>query len=261
MLTTLATALAAGWLAQAEPAPPEPAPALPPASDPGPAELAPAQPAPGPAEPAAEEPGAPRPRAEPEPTARPRASSMGVAARVAVRLGNEGSSLGPQVGFSIGATYQRRYLPLGDVLSLGVAVDLYHDHFSEDVQSAQPINGALESPPDAQRVISQTSFAALQTLGADLHAVTIWLGVGGGLTFASLTTPETALAPGSLSALQPLGRAAVGVDVAVAERTAIVVRADVTHPLTHPELTTTTNMTVRPFGDLFDAGVGVLYRF
>jgi hypothetical protein len=233
-LSTLAAALASCWLAQAEPAPPEPPPP-------------PAAPTPGdPSEPS-------------EPPARP--NSMSVAARFAYRLGTPGSSLAPAAGFSLGATYQRRYLTLADRLGLGVDVDFFYDHFAADVQTAQPINNAVASPPDAQRVISQTSFAALQTLSVDAAPVVLWVGAGAGVTVASLSTPEVALQPGALTAVQPLGRAAVGVDVTIAPRTAVGLRADFTHPLTHPTLTTTTGETYRPFGDLFDVGLGLLYRF
>jgi hypothetical protein len=239
-LSTLAAALASCWLAQAEPAPPEPPPP--------------------PVAPTTPDPGAPSPGAPPD-EPRPRLNSMTVAARFAYRLGTDGSSLAPAAGFSLGASYQRRYLTLADRLGLGVDVDFFYDHFAADVQTAQPINNALASPPDAQRVISQTSFAALQTLAVDAAPVVLWLGAGAGVTVASLSTPEVALQPGALTAVQPLGRAAVGLDVTIAPRTAVGLRADFTHPLTHPTLTTTMGETYRPFGDLFDVGLGLLYRF
>jgi hypothetical protein len=225
-ISTLAAALAASFFAQAEPAPPEPAPVV--------------------------------PVVEEKPL---RPNGLGVAARFAYRRAPEGEALSPAAGFSLGATYQRRYLTLRDRVGLGVAVDLFYDHFAADVQTAEPINGVVASPPDAQRVISQTSFAALQTVALDAGPAVVWVGGGVGVTIASLSTPEVALAPGSLSALQPLARAAVGVELTVAARTALVVRADLTHPFTHPTLTTTKGDTVRPFGELLDVGLGLLYRF
>jgi hypothetical protein len=244
-MSTLAAALVSSWLAQAEPAPVEPA--------------APAPAAPGPAEPAPAAPGAPLEPVDPEPPARPNA--MTVAARLATRLGADAKALGPVTGFSLGVTYQRRYLVVAEHLGLGVDVDFFYDHFAADFQTAQPIEPGIASPPDAQRTVSQTSFAALQTLSFDAAPAVAWIGAGVGLTIASFATPEPALQPGSLTAVQPLARAALGVDITVAPRTAVGLRADFTHPLTTPTLTTTRGDTLRPFGDLFDVGLGLLYRF
>src|SRR5580765_3101658 len=110
------------WLAQAEPAPAEPTP-TPAAAAPSPAEPAPPAAAPGAAEPA------------PDPAPARRPSSMSVAARYARRLGAESTTLAPTSGFSLGATYQRRYLLLAERVGLGVDADLYYDHFAADVQT------------------------------------------------------------------------------------------------------------------------------
>jgi hypothetical protein len=234
-MSTLAAAfvsLASSWLAQAEPAPvepaPAPAPAAAPAGDRGPAT---------------------------------RRNSMAVAARLAQRLGADAKALGPVTGFSLGVTYQRRYLLVAERLGLGLDVDFFYDHFAADFQTAQPIEPGIASPPDAQRTLSQTSFAALQTLSLDAAPAVAWIGAGVGFTVASFSTLEPALQPGSLTAVQPLSRAAFGVDVTIAPRTAVGLRADFTHPFTNPTLTTTRGETYRPFGDLFDVGLGLLYRF
>jgi hypothetical protein len=237
MLSALASSamLVASLLAQAEPAPAEPPPPLPAGAPPN-----------APADPADD---------APEP-----ANTISVLARLAERLGSEGTSPGPAAGFSLGLSFQRRYLRLAPRVGLVAAVDFLHDHFAADVQNATPIS-PVEQPPDAQRVVTQTSFVVLQLVTVDAGPVTAWLGAGAGVTFASFTTPEPAFAPGSLHALQALARGAAGFDVTIARRMAVGVRADVTHPFTHPTLTTTMGQTYSPFGDLFDVGVGFLYRF
>lgn len=246
MVTTgLSATLLAVVLAQAEQAPPEPGPA-----EPAPAEPAPSTPAPS---------TSPAPSAQPDDPPGPPVNTMAVLARFAYRLGAEGSSPGPAAGFSLGLSFQRRYVSFESV-GLGVGAEFFHDSFRQNVQAAEPINPALPSPPDAQRVVSQTSFALLQTASVSAEPVTFWLGAGGGLTVASFSTPEVALEPGSLTSLQPMVRGAVGLDVAIRPQMAIGLRADYTHPLTNPTLTTR-NGTVTPFGDLFDAGAAFLYRF
>jgi hypothetical protein len=227
-MSTLAAAFVSSWLAQAEPAPVEPVPPAAPLVDPAPVT---------------------------------RRNSVAFAARLAQRLGADAKALGPLTGFSVGLTYQRQYLLVAERLGLGLDVDFFYDRFSSDFQTAQPIEPGIASPPDAQRTLSQTSFAALQTLSFDAAPAVAWLGAGLGVTVASFSTLEPALQPGSLSALQPLSRVAFGVDVTVAPRTAVGLRADFTHPFTNPTLTTTRNETYRPFGDLFDVGLGLLYRF
>jgi hypothetical protein len=227
-MSTLAAAFVSSWFAQAEPAPVEPAP------------------------PAA-------PLVEPAPVTR--RSSVAFAARLAQRLGEDAKALGPLTGFSVGLTYQRQYLLVAERLGLGLDVDFFYDRFASDFQTAQPIEPGIASPPDAQRTLSQTSFAALQTLSFDAAPAVAWIGAGLGVTVASFSTLEPALQPGSLKALQPLSRVAFGIDVTVAPRTAVGLRADFTHPFTNPTLTTTRGETYRPFGDLFDVGLGLLYRF
>ncbi len=225
---SLAAAFLSTWIAQAEPAPVEPVPEPAPAADPLPAT---------------------------------RRNSMTLAARLAQRLGTDAKALGPVTGFSLGVSYQRRTLLIAEHLGLGVDVDFFYDHFAQDFQTAQPIEPGIASPPDAQRTLSQTSFSALQTLSFDSEPAVVWLGAGLGVTVASFATLEPALQPGSLTALQPLSRVAAGVDVTVAPRVAVGLRADFTHPFTSPTLTTTRNETYRPFGNLFDVGLGLTYRF
>jgi hypothetical protein len=219
MLGTAPAALfVASLLAQAEPAPPEAAPPSPPA--------------------------APAPSPEPP-------SSLAIHGRFAYRPG-DAVGPAPATGFSLGATFEHRYAAVGP-LGLGVGVDLFYDHFARDQQfiTAQ------------QQLLTQTSFVALQTVSLAVNRVRPWVAGGGGVTWAYFSgTGLTDLGmpmPGvSHGELQPLVRGAAGLDVTVAPQMAIVVRADLTHPLTHP---TFGGFGVSPFGDIFDVGAGFLYRF
>jgi hypothetical protein len=223
MLGTVTAALfVASWLAQAEPAPPEPAAPSPPAPPTAAAiELSP-------------------------PT------SLAVHGRFAYRPGGSVGAA-PAAGFSLGATFEHRYASPVSVLGLGVAIDFFYDHFSRD-------GTFIEAMPE---LLTQTSFVALQTVSAELGRVRPWLAGGVGLTFAyfsgtGLTDTGTPMPGVSASKLQPLVRGAVGLDVTIAPQMAIVVRGDLTHPLTHP---TFGGFGSSPFGDLVDIGVGLLYRF
>jgi hypothetical protein len=220
------------WFAQAEPAPAEPPPPLPP--------------------------GTPAPTPEVPPA---RSNTLGVLARFAYRRGSEGASLGPATGFSLGASFEHRYALWEPGISLGLCADFFHDRFSMDVVAPPPASTGAEQIYGSQRVLSQTSFAVLQTLAAALGPARFWIGAGAGVTVASFSSPEVDLQPGSKTAVQPLGRGAAGIDVAIGRRTAVGLRADLTHPFTHPTLATSAGPSYSLFGELFDAGLGLLYHF
>jgi hypothetical protein len=229
----LAALVVASWMAQAEAAPAEAPPPPPP--------TAPAVEVPSPA---------------------PPSNALTVQARFAYRVGAQAVALGPRVGFSLGATFEHRYALIGEVLELGGAVDFSYDHFQLGVQGSSMVTpGAPEQTYDAQRVITQTSFALLQTIGARRGAVHVWAGLGGGMSVAYFSSPELELRPGHASGLEPLVRGAVAFDVTVRERTAIVLRADYTHTFNRPSFTSDLNQSYTPFGDLFDVGLGLLVRF
>jgi hypothetical protein len=204
------------------------------------AEQAPPEPAPPPAVPVAAE-------AAPLPP-----SSMAVHGRFAYRPGD---SIGPApaAGFSLGATFERRYALIGDRLGLGVGVDLFFDHFAADQQFITA----------HQQLLTQTSFVALQTVSVALGRVRPWVAGGFGLSFAyfsgtGLTDMGMPLPGVSDNEVLPIVRAAGGLDIGLRDQLALVVRADYTHPLTTP---TFGGYAYSPFGDLVDAGVGLLYRF
>jgi hypothetical protein len=61
--------------------------------------------------------------------------------------------------------------------------------------------------------------------------------------------------------VQPLARGALGAEIALSGPTALVFRADYTHAFTRPTFTTDAGLAYSLFGDIFDAGVGLLVRF
>jgi hypothetical protein len=237
---------AAAWMpladgeGPAEPAPPEPPP---------PAATSPARLVPPPIE--GEEPPPPAPNA------------VAVLGRFAYRLGSEGNSVGPRAGYAIGGWFERRYARLTRLLELGVVADFSYDHFSMGVQGSQMVMPGVEQSFAADRVLTQTSFAALQSAAVALagRAVRLWGAGGGGLTIAYFSSPELVLRPGNASAVQPLARAAAGVDVKVSGDAAVTLRVDYAHPFTRPTFTTETGQSYSLFGDLLEVGLGLLYRF
>jgi hypothetical protein len=186
---------------------------------------------------------------------------VGVQLRFAYRFTGEGPTLRPTEGFSLGASLQRRYLRIAEVVDLGAGLDLFYDRFAEGVLGSAPDASGAEQSFDGQRLLTETSFALLQTVSLNLGPVRPWLGLGGGLTIAYFSSPEQELRPGSTSAVQPLARAGIGADIPLRGRAAVGVRADYSYLFTQPTFTTQAGQTFRPFGNLFDVGIGLLYRF
>jgi hypothetical protein len=204
--------------------------------------LAQAEPAP---EPAAAPAGTPAPPLDAPPPA-PR-NSVAVHARYARRVtdANDGA---PASGFSLGATFEHRYAFIGGRFELGAGLDFFYDRFSSEGDDVALV----------PRALTQTSFALFQSVAAQVGPVRPWLAAGAGLTvayFSGVSADDTHVTD---SEVQPFARGAVGVDVDIAFRSALVVRADYTHPLNRP---TFAGFPASPFGDLFDVGLGYLYRF
>jgi hypothetical protein len=246
----IAAAVLASLWAQAEPAPPEPAPPLTPAQ----AEPAPvAMPVPPPAQPPPVAPVAPAP--EPK-----LAQALAVWGRVAYRLGPESDRVGPSFGFALGAGFEHRYLKTAEALELGVMVDFSFARFATSVARTMDPPGAGQ-PYDDTRALNQTSFALLQTLALALPSVRPFAAVGGGATISYFSTPELALMPGSMTAVQPIGCARVGVDLAMSKTTAVTVAADYTHAFTRPAYTSSDGQSRSFLGDTLTAGAGLRVRF
>ena len=252
----LAAALFASLLAQAEQAPPaappaEPAPlAAEPAPQPTPAATPPAAPPPGPAPPVLSR--------SPQPV---RPNGVSVNARYAYRVGNEGKSLGPASGFSLGGTFERRYRARERGVELGIAADFSYDRFATAVVGSAPDATGAETLFAGERTLSQTSFAALQTIGWQATDLRAFAGLGPGVTIGYFSSPESDLRPGSKTTAQPLARAVVGAELALSPFTAVVLRVDYSHVFTRPTFTTDTSAMYSLFGDFLDAGVGLLVHF
>jgi hypothetical protein len=229
----LAAAVLASLWAQAEPAPPEPA------ANPPPAAPLVATPAP------------PVPVAD---------NIIGVYFGWGRRLGNEPDVIGPANGISVGGSYQRRYLTLGYGFELGAAVDFFYDKWQTGVSGSTMVAPGQEQTFPAERVISETSFALLQTAAWRRGRARAFVGVGPGFTIAYFSTPELVFRPGSFDAVQPLLRGAAGLDVVLTHDTAIALRAGYSLVFSHPTYTPSTT-SYSFLGDFFDLGAGVAFQF
>jgi hypothetical protein len=247
-----ASLLLAACLMQAEPAPAQPiAPVPPPAADPGPAEAAPPE---APFFPKANGPGAPPPPSAPGPAAprsapeapRPPIATVSIFGGLGSRIGTDASRLGPSVGFSFGASLQRRYALLKPEVELGLAADFLYYRFSSSV-------------PD--RTISETTFGLVQTLGVRTGATYLWFGAGAGLAVGYFSTSATDISPATASARQPFARVVGGADMAINDQASVGFRAGYMSLLTTGAQTTGIANPVRLFVDLLDIQVGLFYRF
>jgi len=270
----LAAALLASLLAQAEPAP-APAPA------PGPAEAAPAgqaapappgqaEPAPPPAAaaspavpapattaPSAASPTPPAPSRPDEPPPAP-ANSVSVHVRYAYRIGSDGDSLVPAAGMSLGGEFERRLFGFKSGFELGLAANFFYDRFSKEVVA--PSTDPMVQATVATRTLSQTTFALMETTAWRYADMRLYLGIGAGLTVGYFTSPD--VTANSTNAIQPLARGVFGFDFAIATRTAAILRVDYSHTFNRTDVYITAPGAVHPlFGDLFDAGIGLLVRF
>jgi hypothetical protein len=237
----LAAALFASLWAQAEQAP-APAPSPPPAA-------APAAPTPTPTPTLAKSAPPPRP------------NGVAVHARFAYRVGTEGKSLGPAAGFSLGGTFERRYRARERGLELGLAADFFYDRFATAVVGSAPDATGQETVFAGERTLSQTSFAVLQTVGWRATDMRTFAAIGPGVTIGYFSSPEGNLRPGSKTTAQPLARAVLGTEFALSPFTAVIIRVDYTHLFTRPTFTTDTAAIYSLFGDILDAGAGLLVRF
>jgi hypothetical protein len=275
------TAAVLAWLwAQAEAAPPEPplpppsaapAPAVPPvifpAAAPGDPTLptlptSPASPmSPATALPAA--PGTAAPSALATVPLPPAAfdNALGIYGCFAYRLGNEGQSVGPAIGFSLGGEYERRYFATPPGLELGAGLDFFYDRFASDVTGSAMVAPGQEQAYAAQRLLSQTSFALIQTAAWRIGRVRPFVKLGFGATIAYFSSPELQFRPGSFDAVQPLGRAATGLSVVVYRNIALSLRIAYSHLFTRPVYRANDAATYSFLGDLFDLGLGVVMPF
>ena len=253
----LAAVLFASLLAQAEQAPP-PGPAEP--APPGPAEPAPPATAPAPAPPpppaaAAAPPASPPIVAEPAPVP---ANSVSVHVRYAYRIDSGGDSVVPAAGLSLGGEFERRVHAFPSGIEIGVATNFFYDRFSKDViaTSFDPTTGSSEMTI-VSRTLSQTSFALMETTAWRYADMRLFLGLGGGLTVGYFGEASS-----SNTDLMPLARGVFGFDFAIAARTCAILRVDYSHTFNRDSYLVSPTGALHPmFGDLFDAGIGLLVRF
>jgi len=192
--------------------------------------------------------------ATPEPTLPP--NSVSVHVRYAYRVGSEGDSLAPSTGMSLGGEFERRLLAFESGLELGLAVDFFYDRFWKDVIGAAPGPTGQELMITT-RAISQTSFALMETTAWRYADMRVFAGIGGGLTIGYFGSPDLAA---SRTAAKPLTRASLGFDFAITPKMAAIMRVDYNHIFDHETFTASGN-TYLLFGDIFDAGIGLLVRF
>jgi hypothetical protein len=253
-------------LAQAEPAPIEPPPPAPAA--PAGSALAPATPAPPPPGPQSS-PATAAPSPSPSPSSSPSASPTppsdslppppNTASLLAGAAYRVGTVLAPTLGFSFGGSFNRRYTTLAAQLALGWQVEFLFDRFSTSVNGVATDAGGQVIAVPGTRTTTSTSFAALQTVGAQAGLAHFWLGVGGGLSIGFLTTPETGL-QSSATAYQPFARAVAGAELALDAQTAVGLRVGYAKMLTSPAVTSTSGRWDL-IGDLLDIHAGLFYRF
>jgi hypothetical protein len=230
----LAAAVLASWLAQAEPAPAETTPSAPSTTS---VAIAPA----------------PAPPSTPD-------NEVGVYGGWGHRLGSEAQTVGPANGISVGGSYQRRYLTVLDQLELGAGLDFFYDKYQTDVTGSAMVAPGQEQTFSAERVISQASFALMQTVAWRQGRVRPFAQVGVGFAISYFSTPELAFRPGSFDAVQPLGRGTVGLDVGVTHDIGISLRAGYTLVFTHPAFKPETT-SYSFLGDSLDVDLGVVLPF
>jgi hypothetical protein len=151
----VSTALVASWLAQAEPAPPEPTGNT-----------------------------APTPAAPSEVTPRRPLHAVAVHGRFAYRPNDSGSGV-PSEGFSLGGTLERRYAEVGGVLGLGAGLDFFFDRFAGDQKN---ITSGTQVALYAHE-LTQTSFVALQTASLEHLPVRPWVAAGAGIAVGAGARP------------------------------------------------------------------------
>lgn len=252
----LAAALLVSLWAQAEQAPvspaaaPAPAAAAPvsPAAAAAPATAAPVSPAAA----APASPAAPPAVATPEPPYP--ANSVSVHVRYAYRVDSGGDSLVPAAGLSLGGEFERRLFGFNSGIELGAAFDFFYDRFAKDV-----IAMTTDGPTIASRTLSHTSFALMETTAWRYADMRVFAAVGAGFAIGYLGSPDVVAT--ATTEFKPFARAALGMDFAVTGRTAAILRVDYNRSLDH-DATYGEPGVMRPlFGDIFDAGIGLLVRF
>jgi hypothetical protein len=185
------------------------------------------------------------------------ANSVSVHLRYAYRVGNEGDTLVPAVGLSLGGEFERRYAAFLSGIELGAAVDFFYDRFSKDVIASSPGPTGQEASI-VTRTLSQTSFALLQTAAWRYADMRVFAAVGGGISIGYFGSVD--LASSGTTTTQPIARGVLGFDFAIAKLMAAILRVDYSHGFDQGSFAAA-GTSYRLFGDIFSAGIGLLVRF
>jgi len=179
--------------------------------------------------------------------------------RYAYRVGSDGDSLVPAAGLSLGGEFERRLFGFKSGFEIGLGANFFYDRFSKEVVA--PSTDPMVQATVATRTLSQTTFALMETTAWRYADMRLFLGVGAGLTVGYFASPD--MTANSTTALQPIARGVFGFDFAIASRTAAILRVDYSHTFDRSTFytTATPGVTYPLFGDLFDAGIGLLVRF
>jgi hypothetical protein len=196
--------------------------------------------------------------------------------RFAYRLGDAGRAVVPSTGFGVGGTIEISYLRVPGVRTgspstgprapsrvtweAALGIDFAHDRFAISERGSVPIEGT-ETTFASTRVVSETSFVLVHTAAARVGWVRPYLTLGGGLGLGYFDSAASDLRPGSAREAHLLGRVAFGVDVTLAHSWIAAIRADYTAVRGASPMVTDTGRTLTIFGDLFDLGAGLAYRF
>ena len=216
------------WLAQAQPAPPDPGPA----------------------------PGSPAAGAVGEPAA---PYAVGIAMGGGYRLSPAGDDVPPAWGMAVDVLLARRWGRMWDRLDLGFEVNFAFERYSQSAPSRSGVPGAGGSF-EGVRTVAHYDAVVLQTV-ALAGSVRPWVGAGGGLDIGYFHTEEEAFRPGELRMARPLVQGAGGVDVAIRTDVSVGARIDYARPFRTPSYSTGRGDRVAPFGDRLVARLALLYRF
>jgi hypothetical protein len=141
---------------------------------------------------------------------------IGVAMGGGRRLDPAASDVPPTYGLQFSTLLGRRYLLVGDRLELGGAFHFAYQRYARDVTiPAAPDTGGV--PIEAARTLTYYDLSVHQTFSARFGRFHPFASVGAGLTMAHFATLERELAPGEVRANRPVLRAALGLDVTVAQ--------------------------------------------
>jgi hypothetical protein len=186
---------------------------------------------------------------------------IGVAMGGTRRLDPAASDVPPTYGLQFSTLLGRRYLLLADRLELGGAFHFAFQRYARDVTipAAPGTSGGVNI--EDVRTLTYYDLSLQQTFSMRFGRFHPFAAVGGGLTMAHFATLERELAPGEARTNRPIARAAVGLDVTVAQPDLrLGVELDYAHVFRAPSLNTTAGPR-RIFGDRLGISVWGRHAF